>query len=153
MARFILVITLFRRHRYRRPQRGDIQRRRRPVPAHVSAERLSGGEHHAARVAPVGVRRGAAAFAGARAEQEVEAVGAHPRPAVAGSVAAERLERGEAPAAGAAPERPRVVSSEPLAAALGDHLARRRQRQREQQQEAVRRARCRRVSCCGHVAH
>ena len=110
-------------------------RRRRPVASHVAAEHLPDGEHDAARVAPVDVA-GGGALAGPRAEQEVEAVGAHPRAVVAGPVAAERLERGEAAAAGATPERPvRTVRPVvvPAAAGLGDHLARRRQRQVEQQ--------------------
>ena len=47
---------------------------RRPVPAHVAAERLPRWEHDAAGVAPVHVA-GGGALAGARAEQEVEAVG------------------------------------------------------------------------------
>ena len=122
-----------RRRRLRHGGVGDIEHRR-PVAAHVAAERLSGGEHHAARVAAVDVAGGP--LAGARAEQEVEAVGAHPRAVVAGPVAAERLERGEAAAAGATPERPvRTVRPVvvPAAAGLGDHLARRRQRQVEQQ--------------------
>ena len=50
---------------------------RRPVPAHVAAERLPRWEHDAAGVAPVHVA-GGGALAGARAEQEVEAVGARP---------------------------------------------------------------------------
>jgi len=104
------------------------------VPAHVAAERLPRWEHDAAGVAPVHVA-GGGALAGARAEQEVEAVGARP--------------------AGPAPERaavdhpcpaPVVVVVVVQTAALGDHrLARRQEEQREQQEEAV----CARRPCIG----
>ena len=70
--------------------------------SHVAAERLSGREHDAARVAPVDVA-GGGALAGPRAEEELQAVGAHPRALVTGAVASQRLERGERAAAGAAP--------------------------------------------------
>ena len=127
-------------------------RRRRPVASHVAAERLSGGEHDAARVAPVDVA-GGGALAGPRAEQEVEAVGVHPRALVAGAVASQRLERGERAAAGPAPEGAAVNHPRPApvvvmpAAALGDRrLAHRREGQREQQEEAV----CARRPCIGH---
>lgn len=140
----VVVVTLFRRgaghcrrRRRRRPRRGHcaITTHQRPVAAHVPAERLAGGEHLAAHVAPVHYRRRGAAgaeLAGARAEEEVKAVGAHPRPLVAGPVAAESLERGEPPPACPALERA-AVEVHPLhaAAALGDHLARRRQCQHQ----------------------
>ena len=105
-------------------------RRRRPVASHVAAERLSGGEHDAARVAPVDVA-GGGALAGPRAEQDVEAVGAHRRALVAGAVASQRLERGERSAAGAAPElagavQPHCPAATALPLLLGDHPARRR---------------------------
>jgi len=105
-------------------------RRRRPVASHVAAEHLPDGEHDAARVAPVDVV-GGGALAGPRAEQEVEAVGAHPRALVAGAVASQRLERGERAAAGAAPElagavQPRCPAATALPLLLGDHPARRR---------------------------
>lgn len=81
----VVVVTLFRRgaghcrrRRRRRPRRGHcaITTHQRPVAAHVPAERLAGGEHLAAHVAPVHYRRRGAAgaeLAGARAEEEVKA--------------------------------------------------------------------------------
>ena len=98
-------------------RRGDIERSR-PVPAHVSAERLPRGEHHAAGVAPVNVA-GGGALAGPRAEQEVEAVGVHPRALVAGAVASQRLERGERAAAGAAPSSRVALQPPPCPCCLG----------------------------------
>ena len=107
-------------------------RRRRPVASHVATERLYGREHDAARVAQVDVA-GGGALAGPRAEQEVEAVGAHPRALVTGAVASQRLERGERAGAGAAPElagagavQPRCPAATALPLLLGDHPARRR---------------------------
>ena len=138
LARVItLAIPLFHGHR------GGIERSR-PVPAHVSAERLPRGEHHTAGVAPVDVA-GGGALAGPRAEEELQAVGAHPRPAVAGPVAAQRLERRELPPARPAPERAAVGGGHqvpPATGALGDNLARRRQRQVQLQK-------LRRGSCSG----
>ena len=52
---------------------------RRPMPAHVAAELLPLWEHDAVGMAPVHVA-GGGALAGARAEQEVETVGAHQLP-------------------------------------------------------------------------
>ena len=113
LARVItLAIPLFH------GRRGGIERSR-PVPAHVSAERLPRAEHHAAGVAPVDVA-GGGALAGPRAEEELQAVGAHPRPVVAGPVAAQRLERRELP-----PARPAL---EPLPPSPATLVARRRRR-------------------------
>ena len=52
---------------------------RRPMPEHVAAELLPLWEHDAVGMAPVHVA-GGGALAGARAEQEVETVGAHQLP-------------------------------------------------------------------------
>jgi len=144
---------------------GDIEverrrRRRCPVPAHVSAERLPGGEHGGAGGAPVHVG-GGGALAGARAEEEVEAVRAHQRPLVARPVPAQRLERRERAPARLAPERAAagpvllllVAADDAAVLLLRDHLARRRRQRQVQPQQLGVVARRRRRSFGGRGGH
>ena len=99
------------------------------VASHVSAERLSRGEHGATGAAPVHVagRACSGALARARAEEKVQAVRAHQGPLVARPVASQRLERREHAPARLAPVLLPLLLADAAAVLLRDHLARRRQ--------------------------